>query len=109
MFDGRKSQHRRGFRWNYVAEDDGTVGNGGAAQRRMHGPRIGDRPGGVDTIPDEKSDKPKFFAVGGAFWNTTSGPKVPSSGFGPKLPAFKGPATNSQNGSNCWKAARLGW
>jgi hypothetical protein len=40
------------------------------------------------------------LATGAAFWNITSGPKVPSSGFGPKLPAFKGPATNSGSGSN---------
>ena len=64
----------------------------------------------ISTSPKNwKPARGELFAVGGAFWNTTSGPKVPSSGLGPKLPAFKGPATNSQNGSNCWKAARLGW
>ena len=34
-----------------------------------------------------------MFAAGAAFWNTTSGPKVLSSGLGPKLPALSGPAS----------------
>src|SRR4051794_28571310 len=35
----------------------------------------------------------------GALMNFTSGPKVLSSSFGPKVPACNGPETNSQNGS----------
>ena len=38
--------------------------------------------------------------------NLTSGPKVESMAFGPKVPACSGPATNSQNGSNSVNRAR---
>lgn len=46
-----------------------------------------------------KPDSGEVLAAGGAFWKTTCGPKVLSSALGPKLPAFSGPATNSQNGA----------
>lgn len=36
---------------------------------------------------------------GGALAKTSCGPKVGSSSFGPKVPAFSGPETNSQNGA----------
>src|SRR5262249_37044864 len=39
------------------------------------------------------------FGWGGVSANTTCGPNVPSSRFGPNAPAFSGPETNSQNGS----------
>ena len=45
---------------------------------------------------------------GGCDTHRASGPKVRSSAFGPKVPAWSGPLTNSQNGSNSVKAARAG-
>ena len=44
----------------------------------------------------------------GAFTNRTSGPKVLSIAPGPKLPAWNGPETNSQNGSKSWNWALSG-
>ena len=40
--------------------------------------------------------------------NLTSGPKVASSSPGPKVPAWSGPATNSQKGSKSVNLARDG-
>ena len=50
----------------------------------------------------------ELFWTSGAFWNITCGPNVPSSALGPKLPALRGPATNSQNGAKSLNAARSG-
>jgi hypothetical protein len=49
------------------------------------------------------------FMPAGIPRNFTSGPNVGSSSFGPNVPAFSGPATNSQNGSNSVNVARMGW
>jgi hypothetical protein len=48
------------------------------------------------------------FMPGGTPLNFTSGPKVGSNSFGPKVPAWSGPATNSQNGANSVNRARDG-
>jgi len=45
---------------------------------------------------------------GGAHWNRTSGPSVGSSGLGPNVPAWIGPAISSQNGWNVAPVARAG-
>ena len=48
------------------------------------------------------------FTLPGAFWYTSCGPKVLSSGFGPKPPAWIGPATNSQKPSKSLNCAFAG-
>ncbi len=50
----------------------------------------------------------EVLARGGALTNAWRGPNVGSSVFGPKAPAFSGPATNSQNGSKPSNADRSG-
>jgi hypothetical protein len=49
-----------------------------------------------------------WFGKSAALTNSTLGPNVGSSGFGPNVPALTGPATSSQNGSKSVKAARDG-
>ena len=48
------------------------------------------------------------FGFGATDVNTASGPKVASRTPGPKVPAWSGPATNSQNGSKSVQVARDG-
>ena len=44
----------------------------------------------------------------GAFTNFSSGPKVGSRSPGPKVPAWSGPETNSQNGVKSWNCGLVG-